>query len=94
MATIGYNANGYSDLAAEIRLRKTKLLDILNSFPEVESAIADAWKGEDADAYVEALSKVIRSTGETITETYDTMASEFEATYNSWVDKQRSSNNA
>ena len=33
MATIGYNASGYNDLAAEIRLRKKNLLDILNSFP-------------------------------------------------------------
>ena len=56
MATIGYNASGYNDLAAEIRLRKNNLLDILNSFPEVESAIADAWKGEDATAYCETKS--------------------------------------
>lgn len=94
MATIGYNANGYNDLAAEIRLRKTKLLDILNSFPEVESVIADAWKGEDADAYRDALTKVINSTKETVTETYDTMAMEFETTYNNWIEKQRSSGNA
>ena len=94
MATIGYNANVYNDLAAEIRLRKTKLLDILNSFPEVESAIADAWKGEDADAYRDALTKVINSTKETVTETYDTMAMEFETTYNNWIEKQRSSGNA
>lgn len=94
MATIGYNANGYNDLAAEIKLRKTKLLDILNGFPEVENAIAEAWKGEDADAYKEALSKVINSTKETVTETYDTMAMEFETTYNNWIEKQRSSGNA
>ncbi len=89
MAIIGYNASGYSDLAAEIRTRKSNLLDILNSFPEVESAISDAWKGEDATAYTEALAKVINSTKETISETYDAMASEFERTYNDWIEKQR-----
>ena len=93
MAIIGYNASGYNDLAAEIRLRKSNLLDILNSFPEVESAISDAWIGEDATAYTEALAKVINSTKETVSETYDTMAREFERTYNDWIEKQRMSGN-
>lgn len=93
MAIIGYNASGYNDLAAEIRLRKSNLLDILNSFPEVETAISDAWKGEDATAYTEALSKVINSTKETVSETYDAMAREFERTYNDWIEKQRMSGN-
>ncbi|MGN1311707.1 MAG: hypothetical protein ACI4U4_01690 [Bacilli bacterium] len=93
MATIGYNASGYNDLAAEIRLRKNNLLDILNSFPEVENAIADAWKGEDATAYCDALAKVINSTKETVSETYDAMAYEFEKTYNDWIEKQRASGN-
>ncbi len=93
MAVIGYNANGYTDLAAEIRLRKSNLLDILNTFPEVESAISEAWKGEDANAYCDALAKVINSTKETVSETYDAMAAEFERTYNDWVEKQRMSGN-
>ena len=93
MATIGYNTSGYNDLAAEIRLRKTNLLDILSTFPEIENAIADAWKGEDATAYCEALVKVVNSTKETISETYDAMAAEFERTYNDWIEKQRMSGN-
>lgn len=92
MSTIGYNKDGYSDLAAAIKLRKGKLLDILNGFPEVITAIGDAWKGEDADAYKEALTKVINSTKETVESTYDTMASEFEKTYNDWIEKQSTSN--
>ena len=93
MATIGYNTSGYSDLAAEIRTRKNNLLEILNTFPEIENAIADAWKGEDATAYCEALVKVVNSTKETISETYDAMATEFERTYNDWIEKQRMSGN-
>lgn len=90
MAFIGYNASGYSDLAAEIRIRKQRLLDILNSFPEVQKAISESWKGEDATAYSEELAKVIQGTIETVTAAYDTMATQFERTYNDWIEKQRS----
>lgn len=93
MAMIGYSSNGYSDLAAEIRTRKNKLLDILNSFPEVESAIADSWKGEDATAYCEQLNKLVQSTKENITSTYDAMSAQFERTYNDWIEKQRANSN-
>ena len=58
MSFIGYNSTGYSELAAEIRTRKSRLLDILNSFPEVENAISDSWKGADATAYKDELNKV------------------------------------
>lgn len=89
MAFIGYSSSGYSDLAGEIRTRKGKLLDILNSFPEVEQAISDSWKGEDAESYKAELSKVIEATKESVSSTYDAMASQFEKTYNDWVEKQR-----
>lgn len=92
MAFIGYNSSGYSDLAAEIKTRKSRLLDILNSFPEVQTAIADSWKGEDATAYSEELSKVIQSTIESVSSTYDAMSSQFERTYNDWIEKQKTSN--
>ena len=92
MSFIGYSSNGYSDLAAEIKTRKNRLLDILNSFPEVEAAIADSWKGEDATKYCEELNKVIESTKESVSSTYDAMSSQFEQTYNDWVDKQRANN--
>ena len=59
MSFIGYNSTGYSELAAEIRTRKSRLLDILNSFPEVENAISDSWKGADATAYKDELNKVM-----------------------------------
>ena len=58
MSFTGYNSTGYSELAAEIRTRKSRLLDILNSFPEVENAISDSWKGADATAYKDELNKV------------------------------------
>ena len=83
MSFIGYNSTGYSELAAEIRTRKSRLLDILNSFPEVENAISDSWKGADATAYKDELNKVIQS--------YDAMSSQFERTYNDWVEKQKTS---
>lgn len=89
MAFIGYSSSGYSDLAAEIRTRKGRLLDILNSFPEVETAISNSWKGEDAENYKTELNKVIQATKENVTATYDAMASQFERTYNDWVEKQR-----
>ena len=88
MAFIGYNTEGYNELAAEIRNRKSRLLNVLNSFPEVETAISDSWKGADADAYKEELKKVIQSTIESVTSVYDAMASEFERTHNEWVNKQ------
>lgn len=91
MSFIGYSSSGYSELAAEIRTRKSRLLDILNSFPEVETAITDSWKGEDATAYSEELRKVVDATKESVSETYDTMARQFEKTYNDWVEKQRTS---
>ncbi len=89
MSFIGYSSSGYSDLAAEIRTRKTKLLDILNTFPEVETAISDSWKGEDAENYKSNLNKAIQSTKDSVTSTYDAMASQFEKTYNDWVEKQK-----
>jgi uncharacterized protein YukE len=91
MSFIGYNSTGYSELAAEIRTRKSRLLDILNSFPEVENAISDSWKGADATAYKDELNKVIQSTKESVTATYDAMSSQFERTYNDWVEKQKTS---
>lgn len=91
MAMIGYSSSGYSDLASEIRSRKSRLLDILNSFPEVQNAIANSWKGEDATEYCEELSKHIQNTIESVSSTYDAMAREFETTYNAWVEKQRRS---
>ncbi len=93
MAFIGYSSSGYSELAAEIRTRKSRLLDILNSFPEVETAISECWKGEDAEAYKEELNKVVHSTIESVTSTYDSMLTQFERTYNEWVDKQSTSGN-
>lgn len=91
MSFIGYSTSGYSELAAEIRTRKSRLLDILNSFPEVETAINNSWKGEDATAYSEELRKVVDATKESVSETYDAMARQFEQTYNEWVNKQRTS---
>lgn len=91
MSFIGYSSSGYSELAAEIRTRKSRLLDILNSFPEVETAITDSWKGEDATTYSEELRKVVDATKESVSETYDAMARQFEYTYNEWVEKQRTS---
>ena len=89
---IGYSASGYAELAAEIATRKNNLLNILESFPEVEAAIAEAWKGEDADAYKEELNKVIQATKESVSNTYDSMAREFNNTYNEWVQKQQAKN--
>lgn len=91
MAMIGYSSSGYDALRSEINTRKNKLLDILNSFPEVQSAITDSWKGEDATAYSEELNKLIQSTIENINSTYDAMARQFEKTYNDWIEKQRTS---
>lgn len=89
MSFIGYSSSGYSDLASEISTRKTNLLNILNSFPEVERAISDSWKGEDAESYKEELNKVIAATKENVSSTYDAMAAQFERTYTDWVEKQR-----
>lgn len=89
MAFIGYNESGYRELDAEIRRRKNNLLNILNSFPEVQNAIADSWKGEDATTYSDELGKVIQDTIESVSSTYDAMASQFETTFNDWVNKQR-----
>lgn len=89
---IGYNATGYAELAAEINARKNNLLNILESFPEVEAAIGDAWKGEDADAYKEELANVIKNTKDSISNTYESMARQFNYTYNEWVQKQRANN--
>ena len=89
MAFIGYSTSGYSDLAAEIRNRKNRLVAILDSFPEVQAAIANSWKGEDATAYSEDLAKLIASTKESVSDIYDEMGRQFERTYNDWVEKQR-----
>ena len=91
MSFIGYNSTGYSELAAEIRTRKSRLLDILNSFPEVENAISDRWKGEDATANKDELSKEIKSKKESVTTTYEEKSNKFKRTYNDWVEKQRTS---
>lgn len=91
MAFIGYSTAGYNELVSEIRNRKEKLLTVLNSFPEVENAISDSWKGADADAYKEELNKVVQETKTTIESVYTAMAGEFERTHNDWVNKQSAS---
>ena len=93
MAFIGYSASGYNELVSEIRSRKAKLIAVLDSFPEVQAAIANSWKGEDATAYCDDLAKTINSTKETITNTYDEMARNFEKTYNDWVKKKKNESN-
>ena len=40
---------------------------------------------------LDELNKVIQSTKESVTATYDAMSSQFERTYNDWVEKQRTS---
>lgn len=93
MGFIGYNASGYAELAAEIRTRKSNLLNILDSFADVDTAIANCWKGEDADAYREELKKVISSTINSVTEAYDALSSQCNQTYNDWIAKQSTGQN-
>lgn len=88
MAFIGYSAAGYTELASEINSRKERLLDVLNSFTEVETAISECWKGEDADAYSEELKRVIESTKTSVSEAYDALGNQCRTTYEDWVNKQ------
>lgn len=94
MAFIGYNTAGYEDLVAEIGSRKTKLLEILNSFVDVQTAIADCWKGNDADAYKAELERVILNTKQSVEETYSAMSAQFKRTHDEWVSKQNVSDTA
>ena len=56
--------------------------DLTNSISELSIQAAEK---EDE------LNKVIQSTKESVTATYDAMSSQFERTYNDWVEKQRTS---
>lgn len=88
MAFIGYSASGYTELASEINNRKQRLLNVLDSFTEVENAISNCWKGEDAEQYKEELNKVIEATKNSISETYDALRNQYQKTYEDWVSKQ------
>ena len=89
MAFVGYNPEGVSRLINEINNRKNGLHEILNTLPTVENSIRAAWKGEDADRYLENLEELIAKTKLVISNEYDAMAKQFTSTYNAWVDKQR-----
>ncbi len=89
MAFIGYNPEGVSRLINEINNRKNSLHEILNTLPTVENAIRAAWKGEDADKYLENLELLISKTKTVVDTEYDAMAKQFTGTYNAWIDKQR-----
>lgn len=88
MAFIGYSDAGYAELASEINNRKQRILDVLNTFVEVENAISECWKGEDADAYTEELKKVIQSTIDSVSEAYDSLGKQCSTTYEDWINKQ------
>lgn len=89
MAFIGYNPEGFGRLINEINNRKNGLHEILNTLPNVENSIRAAWKGADADKYLENLEELIAKTKMTIDNEYDSMARQFTGTYNAWIDKQR-----
>lgn len=89
MAFIGYNPDGFSRLINEINNRKNSLHEILDTLPTVENSIRAAWKGADADKYLQDLEDLIAKTKLAIDSEYDTMARQFTSTYNAWVDKQR-----
>ena len=92
MAFIGYSSAGYEELAAEIRNRKARLIEILNSFVDVQEAITDCWKGNDADAYKADLAKIIQDTKLSVESTYDAMLAQFKRTHDDWVEKQSTIN--
>ena len=87
----GYSASGYAELASEIRTRLTNLTNILDTYPNIESAIKSSWIGEDSDEYVSKLNTAIADTKASVTDTYNAMARQFDSTYNDWVAKQSAS---
>lgn len=89
MSFIGYNQQGFEQLTAAIGNAKNNILNVLDSFSEVEVAIADCWKGEDATEYSEELKNVIATTKTTVTEIYDELLTSCKNTYNDWVNKQK-----
>lgn len=85
---IGYSTQGHETLINEIENNKKRLLDILNSFDEVYTAINNCWIGEDATKYVEELKKVVELTTSNVDEIYNALKTQCTTTYEEWVAKQ------
>lgn len=85
---IGYSTQGYENLMSEISTRKSNLLEILNSFEEVYTAIENCWIGEDATQYVTELKNTINRTITSVEETYSALEKQCNTTYQDWVSKQ------
>ena len=85
---IGYSAQGYESLIGEIRTRKSNLLEILNSFETVYTAIENCWIGDDATQYVTELKNTINSTITSVEEIYSVLEKQCSTTHNDWVSKQ------
>lgn len=89
MAIIGYSETGFRNLKNEVGARKEKMISTINSnYPAIQSGLQDAWKGNDANLYMQELDGVIKDTLKAIESVYSTMDTEFTRTYNEWINKQ------
>lgn len=88
MSWTGYSDSGYTELNSAIVTNKTKILEILNEFVDIDKAIEECWVGEDATLYREELTKLIEETKTAINDIYDALARQCEITYQDWISKQ------
>ena len=93
MAFIGYSESGYEALRSEITYRKNLLLKVIGIFDVVQEDAKNAWKGADADAFVENFGKYIKELKSDISKIYDDMQRYFAKTYADWAEKQEKQNN-